>query len=126
MELKHGQISVDELIQEVRRLAKEYPDAIYQSNNGCFYASLPVVSGPETEGCIIGQALRKFIPIEDSAGIATECKWGNFIAEELALRGEQFTYSDKDEQINWLSVVQSSQDEGYTWSRSVELADEEF
>lgn len=54
------------ILKEVRRLKKEYPDAVYTvGSNGtdvCSYIYGKVTNGPKTHGCIVGQAIRKCYP----------------------------------------------------------------
>ena len=49
------------ILAEVNRLRKEYPDAVYNSNE-CSYSKGHVKNGPKTKGCIIGQAIRNVYP----------------------------------------------------------------
>ena len=52
--------TIDQLIDEVKKLAIEKPDFIYPSINGsCFYGKSAT---SETEGCIFGQAIFRLQP----------------------------------------------------------------
>lgn len=103
----------DSLVDTVRELANKYPEAVYCNNGGrCEYAAGDVKNGPDTPGCVVGQGIAIVAPeyspkIRDSASSVA----GLFGDLECSLK------------IRWLSVVQSKQDCGYTWSQAVNAAD---
>ena len=103
---------IDKLIQEVRKLAAEYPNALYfPVNNICSYTEGIVVKGPKEEGCIFGHAFRAagfFMP--EAGGIISD------VLEDEMPEAPQ----DKKE---WCSIVQRQQDNGSEWLWSVKSAD---
>lgn len=114
-------IKLNDLQKEVRRLAAEYPNAIYQSLDGCYYNAGIVANGPDTEGCLLGQAIRNLDPeIFEDIGMD-----GDDIASLIQYMDEHFDNSeDKEGNIeNWFSIVQGQQDNGETWSEAVKIAD---
>lgn len=112
-------IDLQELVANVRKLAKEYPDAKYRSpdRGGCYYTRGAVVDGPETPGCIVGQAMPshvmdRLIEVDNEGG-------GNIpyvLGDVLDIDYDRGTFL-------WLDVVQSYQDLGKTWSEAVRGAD---
>lgn len=61
-----SRISAIELVTEIMRLAKKYPNAVYtppkKGSNGCSYFEGVVNDGPQQCGCIFGQAVRNLQP----------------------------------------------------------------
>ncbi len=103
---------------EVRRLAAEYPDAVYQSftkpdgTSRCFYDRGEVTNGPPELGCIMGQAALNVAPDF----------WDNELqhgTEEVSI-GELVDFWDN---ADFLTFVQDNQDKGNTWSAAVAAAD---
>lgn len=102
-----------ELIQAVRDLAAEYPDAVYfhDAAEVCSYSAGKAENGPDQCGCLIGQAMRL-------AGLPP-------VPSELDDRPvDDLTEGDTQEQRWWLRSVQRHQDIRCTWSKAVEAADE--
>lgn len=119
---------IPEIVAEVRRLANEYPDFVY---------SLPHAAGtcdnvtggdpkyPDLKGCIIGQAVRNL-----GFWIPECCRvW---TVDQLLSRLHDANWQPKQGVahqdirgllLGWLTVVQSAQDEGVSWSEAVQAAD---
>lgn len=98
----------------VKLLAKQYPDARYQrpTSGVCEYASGTVKNGPDTEGCIVGQAIREVAP-----EYVDKIRYSKSSAYGL------FGYSDNTEYVaKWISTVQVNQDVGRTWGEAVDIA----
>lgn len=106
------------LIRTVRELAAEKPNFLYKSKNDnrCYYLS----QGSQYPGCIFGQALLKMgytsddlAKFDDDLGVDIEnvCK-----ALDIYLTAEE---------RDWCSIVQTGQDNGDTWRKAIEYADEE-
>lgn len=106
---------------EVRRLAEEFPNAIYR-NRPCLYNSGIVENGPETEGCIFGQALSILHPEDKESFDRTSCfETINNISELI-----ERLYPDMKEDgraCEWFYRVQVAQDTGSTWLNAVKSAD---
>lgn len=107
-----------EIITTVRKLAAEYPDAVYGSIDECAYETGTVTNGPPgVEGCIFGQAglvlgiLDRF-PTQDAGGIGIATVFADYL--EAPIQG--------DEQ-DWMEKVQGSQDKSMSWGKAVEAAD---
>lgn len=110
--MKRKTVEASALIREVRALAREYPKAVYRPSRGsvdCDYMKGVVENGPPTRGCIVGQAMRRagFRPLP---GEYTE-----IVRDVTGIQGTR-------QQIDWLSVVQTSQDEGSAWADAVKAA----
>jgi len=102
-----------ELVEtELRRLAKEKPDFIYNpsgKNVGCSYTGA-ATNGPECDGCIFGQAFQRLgVDRED----LKECTL--VISHELRARGFE---SPKI----WLTI-QGNQDTGKSWGEAIKHLD---
>lgn len=112
-------IDLQELVANVRKLAKEYPDAKYRSpdGGGCYYTRGTVVDGPEAPGCIVGQALPSHV-MDRLIEVDNEGS-GNI---PYVLGDALDTDYDRGVFL-WLDVVQSHQDLGKTWSEAVREGD---
>ena len=102
------------LVQTVRKLAADYPDAVYQgTDRGCFYTIGECGPG---NGCIVGQALQKLgyelEGFDEQKGVG--------IGILIARLEIPCSCQDKD----WLIFVQDYQDMGKPWKEAVKLADE--
>jgi hypothetical protein len=104
------------LIRRVRALAEKYPDAHIDSSAGvsaCSYATTPIVDGPSTLGCLIGQAGRGLIawPKDLITTVIDDSKFDELINFETT------------EQRQWLAKTQRGQDAGMEWAKAVQGAD---
>lgn len=106
------------LIEAIRKLAKDYPDACYPASV-CRYTE--GLAGPG-EGCIVGQGLLAAFPdrFEIAKGLDED---GTFGPQRL-LRECGLNYNSLD--LRWLEIVQNHQDKGTTWRESVAMTDEYF
>lgn len=122
----------DKIIAEVRELATKYPDAVYESGvapefpgsgdvQRCFYDKGVCKNGPESEGCIFGQVLRK---INDER-FNTSLK-ENPSASILGLITCVFGYEGRCIKANWMKKVQVVQDKMLPWAKAVEEADKAY
>lgn len=104
------------IIDHVKALAEEYPDAIYElPPGGCLYTVGKC--GPGT-GCIVGQAIARMFPDRtDLMAVKDEVAQGsrNFCNKI----GVSFT----DDEHRWLCNVQGKQDRQFTWADAVKHAD---
>ena len=116
------------MVREVRRLAAERPDFVYDDQPERIGATRPYHHGADGEGngagCIIGEAAKA---LGASRATLRRMDDGRTLREALSLalrrpiaasvtRGEQ-------EAIWWLGSVQVSQDMGESWGSAVEKAD---
>ena len=102
-----------DIVNEIRKLAEEQPDFVYESNGRCQYTS-----GNNCCGCGVGQAILRLDPSK------------RFILEMIDGGGEKSFSSiasvfilSNDVYIKWISSFQRYQDHNNTWKDSVELAD---
>lgn len=104
-------ITAGPLVAEVKRLQKEFPEAVYhqKSNDGCSYSSGTVSKGPKTRGCLIGQALRNVYPYL----FKTAKSDYDVIAVEEVLSNLNIVTTKN--QLFYLQTVQENQDNGVCW-----------
>lgn len=121
---------LDRLEAEVRRIAREDPEHIYEPppetideygamrGGDCSY--LPDDNNPQ--GCLIGAALRAVgvTPTEDFEGNAA-----NQVIEDILATIEVTIEGRFEDKVEWFRLVQSAQDEGTAWGKAVEHADKE-
>lgn len=121
-------ITLQQVIDKVRELAKERPEFVYRDQPGaggdeCSYTSANVGSD-EGEGCIVGQALMRcglsretLEDLQDGTAIG--------IREFLLMLDEyvEQTSGLSDPRARWLVKVQNNQDTGSTWADAVWQAD---
>ena len=120
-----------ELVEAVRALAQEYPEAVYEKpgeNSVCLYSAGKADGGV---GCIVGQALKRLgcsdeyvskLDRLDSCGIDHVAK--RHFWPDLAGWIDEWEEATEDvPEINWLSVVQMEQDSGHSWGAALETAD---
>ncbi len=115
--------SVDQLIDEVKRLAQENPDFVYQKFPGkvrpiagnCYYTKS---ANDLNKGCIFGQAILNLQPdLKDFLLEVDNRTDSNGIGQVLKDLGFP--------RLTWCIDVQSNQDHGYCWKKAVELAGNE-
>jgi len=120
-------MTIKDLILEVRRLAHESPDAIYDAGelNGCMYTKIQCGKGV---GCIFGQALLNLVPIyEDTLkefDNVTQFDTGgdssiNYVLKELNIE-------TSNNELSWCCLVQKKQDNGNSWANTIKSTDDEF
>ena len=117
----------DQIITEMRRLAKENPGYVYgneYSDQGCLYYDAKKNCG----ACLVGQALFNLganVRVLDESMYTPSFKslarnWNELSAEhDVNFDFTQLT----DRQINWISDAQGNQDTGSTWENALIGAD---
>ena len=140
-------ITVDDVVQEVRKLATKYPDYNYKNQEGvdnggmsCSYLagmtstqykdsalskygltySEARSKGILGKGCIVGQALTR-LGVPDEALYEYEHMGADYVVGSNVEPSDEHNYS----KLTWLLVVQSLQDEGNNWAESVLRADKQ-
>jgi hypothetical protein len=122
------EIRIEDLVANVRELAASRPDNIYQPASAapptapqrkCSYLTGNCHDG--TVGCLLGQAL---LAIGFTAHQLRRIDTLS-IEEALASLSEVDSGHVDGGHVAWLMAVQCGQDEGHTWRRAVELADQE-
>lgn len=110
--------SIDTIIKNVRKIAKEHPDAVYDSSSRIDHYSYTAGEAGGGEGCIIGQAsIGSFVhelDISEPIGI------DSLVYE---LNSQDLLVDCTGKKVNWLSQVQTYQDAGHTWSYAVKRTD---
>jgi hypothetical protein len=109
-------ITIEQIITEVRNLAKQWPDNVYKKppQDGPFQGMCSYDKGicePSGGiGCIFGQAFRN---------LGVELKGSSDIYEILS----HYDISSTGIQKNWCLQVQNQQDLLFPWGKCVEWAD---
>lgn len=114
-------VTTQDLINEVRKIAKEKPDFVYATpfTKGCSYFGRQI-GDPTGQCCIMGQAFKN-LNIDTSnidetpVGVSTV---GDLILSEAI----PVTYLNES-QVEWLDNVQRLQDEGFPWGEAVSSVD---
>ncbi len=115
------------LVKRVRALADQYPDAVYQSKGAsCSYLAGTVEGGPDTPGCIVGQAAHGYIRKDYLA--QADIQGDNVGGLIRYINAVNPHYLDTPRQVSdsdqiWLQVVQSRQDSGDSWGDAIRWAD---
>jgi len=119
-------ITGKKVTKQVRKIAKKNPDFVYTNqgvddiyeDGGCSYFGRSY-DDPETgQGCIVGQALQELgITKEEMRDAVIE---GLSASEALNVLG----ISSKTKHDIFLDIVQTRQDNGDTWKKAVEYANE--
>jgi hypothetical protein len=114
-------LSIDDIIEKVRELAKKVPDNKYNRDKNdrplsgqCSYETGLCTDG--SIGCIFGQA-----------ALALGLRLVGGIAIDHVFSSRQITTETRlNRKISWCCAVQRYQDTGNTWAKAVEQADVEF
>ena len=102
-------LTVERIIEEVRRLAALHPDAVYEKGRVCSYTTGKAGAGV---GCLVGQAILSIDPnLHDTLASHNS----DPITGLLPVLGL--------EPDSWLALVQRAQDTKKTWKNAVALAD---
>ena len=108
---------LNRVVAEVRRLAAQHPDAVYEPPDDICHYDKGTAGG--AEGCLIGQAARNVCkPLYDLC-LCAGPKDAD-IAQVLSTNKQQGVGV---QQIGWLTEAQEAQDSANTWADAVELAD---
>lgn len=105
--------TLEQLVDEVRKLAKENPDNNY--NNGyqkaqCFYNKGECSNG--TIGCLFGQAMKRLGVSDDQLNGFGSKPIRDILRENRVKHNENL--------FSWCEDVQMSQDDGLPWGKCVE------
>ena len=104
-----------DVVAQVRALAQERPDYVYQRPLGNPETECSYLTGADGQGCIMGQALTRLgVSIEALSTIE-----GENVMAALPRLAVRTTPSDGW----WLRAVQEQQDHGSTWGQAVRRAD---
>ena len=107
--------TTQDLIDEVRKIAKEMPDFVYATpfTKGCSYFGREV-GDPTGQCCIMGQAFKN-LKI-DTSKIDETHENISTVGDLILAEDIPVTYLDTS-QVEWLDNVQLLQDEGISWER---------
>lgn len=114
-------ITTQDLIDEVRKIAEEMPDFVYgsPSTKGCSYFGQEI-GDPTGQCCIMGQAFKN-LKIDTSKIVESP--------SELSTVGELIWEQVipvtplNETQVDWLERVQALQDDGISWGEAVSIVD---
>jgi len=118
---------VEEIVREVRRLAAEKPDFIYEvpaDTDRCLYVN----PSAECGSCIVGQAILNITPRKHKSHVYETLSY--FDTKPVAMTADDavrdlVNVSEKDEEsLEWIDLVQRCQDNGLPWKLAVQRADE--
>ncbi len=116
--INKAEFTIDQLMNEVRSLAEQNPDFIYDGGGRCFYTKS---IHSEECGCIIGQAILKLQP---NLRLYFQKIERGLIPNVTGLLPKlEINYNQNKKKIDWLQCVQSSQDKGICWQNAVHTAD---
>lgn len=124
-------VTAEALVEEVRRLAAEQPDYMYDPTNfddtsdGCALPKCRYThyqnDGTRVPGCIIGKAIYNL-----TGKLVDQAVTGGGVLDFPFMQEEYAYASGWSDQARWLAAVQRNQDEKMYWGRAVELADAEY
>ena len=114
-------ITTQDLIDEVRKIAEEMPDFVYATpfTKGCSYFGREV-GDPTGQCCIMGQAFKN-LKI-DTSKIDETHENISTVGDLILTEDIPVTYLDES-QVEWLDNVQLLQDEGISWGEAVSIVD---
>lgn len=114
-------ITTQDLIDEVRKIAKEMPDFVYATpfTKCCSYFGREV-GDPTGQCCIMGQAFKN-LKI-DTSKIDETHENISTVGDLILTEDIPVTYLDTS-QVEWLDNVQLLQDEGISWGEAVSIVD---
>jgi hypothetical protein len=122
-------IVLKRLVQEIRKLAKENPDAIYEktgANLGCFYTKGKINNCITAKsGCIVGQALVRIESrLSDLLSKIDELCDVISMNTSYTILNQLFD-CENSSLSDWIITVQKQQDQGCNWKSCILSADEE-
>ncbi len=119
--MQKANFTLDQLIDEVRKLANEKPDFAYFKPPEARLCSYTRSATSETEGCIFGQAILRLQPeLRDSL---TDCGIINLLKLLEVIGPYEADRHDCKNKVYWCAYVQNRQDYGNTWASSIDYAD---
>lgn len=113
------QFTADHLIAQVRALAKQHPNTIYEKPEGAEFCLYTEGAAGDGVGCIMGQALARLGVSADMIEPSNPDDGPGGIDVVLPRLGVE-TSLDQEE---WLILVQTLQDTHNTWFDAVSAAD---
>lgn len=114
-------ITTQDLIDEVRKIAEEMPDFVYgsPSTKGCSYFGQEI-GDPTGQCCIMGQAFKN-LKVDTSK--IDETPVGVSTVGELIMNQDIPVTPLNKTQVDWLNRVQGLQDDGVSWGEAVSIVD---
>lgn len=128
MEIQFTDEEKEQIELKVIELCKLYPNAVYKSEYNaekprCLYSQYPVENGPETPGCVVGQAIRLVCP--DKFKIIEDWEQNGFIKDgkkDYCIGSAAYLLNLDTHKANLVNIIQSQQDAGNSWGESLKLA----
>ncbi len=118
--------TLDQLIEEVKRLANQNPDFVYQSikntddSRRCSYTES---ADDPNKGCIFGQAILNLQPELKCVLNGSGASIKKLLFELGIIDADPFTQGYNNPDIEWCGVVQLQQDSERSWADAVKYAD---
>ncbi len=127
MEIQFTDEEKEQIELKVIELCKLYPNAVYKPNYDrnkprCLYSQYPVENGPETPGCVVGQAIRIVCP--DKFKIIEDWEQNGFIKDgekDYCIGSASYLLNLDINKANLVNIIQSQQDAGNSWGESLKL-----
>lgn len=118
-------VNTKQLIEEVRKIASENPEFVYgDAITSCSYFGRTI--GDSTgQRCIIGQAFKN-LEVDTEQLFSAEGR-GDSPTIRLAIEDKLVDILvGHGRELNWLDSVQRGQDNGWSWSYALVVADKKF
>lgn len=118
-------VKASEVLSHVILLAAKYPQAKYirPNPNACMNFTGKVEEGPEEEGCIIGQALRRMGLNESNCPDQCAVRHlAGFLSYDDAIGTLEVIERDIPHVAELLARIQEAQDDGFCWGEALSLA----
>lgn len=112
---------LDRIVEEVRHIAAERPEHIYQPDPFITHCSYLTSNDEPGRGCIIGQAFER-VGVSRENLASYEGASASAVVEKLDIPHS----TRRDLRMLWLDRVQGEQDTGEAWADAVATADRTY
>lgn len=118
-------ITTTQLIEEVRKIASENPEFVYwDAITSCSYFGR-TIGDTSGQRCIIGQAFKN-LEVDTEQLFSAEGRGDSpTIRRAVGDKLVDILVGHRHE-LNWLDIVQGGQDNGWSWSYALVVADKKF
>lgn len=124
MARKPRKVSLQDLKKKVEEIAARHKRGVYNPRTGiCSYSTGIVKDGPQTKGCLLGQALREMGILARVVRKGLDKKTVRNILPHVCFKKDLDPGDSYNESlVDWMCDVQVSQDEGSPWGSCVKSA----